>query len=84
MTKVQANKNNLYFELSSKPNVDILGITVSMWKQYDFETTFTSYDVMNIQYAIGKVFGSIEIAYYIWVNDYFCPRRTNIPHEITK
>ena len=30
MTKVQANKNIFYLELSSKPNVDIYGITVSM------------------------------------------------------
>ena len=35
---------------------------------------------MNIQYAIGKGFGCIEIVYYIVVNAYFGPRRTNIPH----
>ena len=31
MTIVQVKKL-IYFELSSKPNIDILGITVSMWK----------------------------------------------------
>ena len=47
------NKNILCFDLSSKPNVDKIGITVSMWKQHDFETIFTSNDVMKIQDAIG-------------------------------
>ena len=36
MTKLQVNKNIFYFELSSTQNVDILGITLSMWKQHDF------------------------------------------------
>ena len=31
MKKSQSNKT-IYFELSSKPNVDISGITVSMWE----------------------------------------------------
>ena len=57
MKKLQV-KNIFYFELSIKPNVDILGITVSMWKQYDFDTIFISNDVLNIQDGIGKVFGS--------------------------
>ena len=53
------SENNIfYYELGSKPNVDILGITVSMYKQHNFETIFTSNNIMNIQYAIGKVFGS--------------------------
>ena len=30
MTKVQVKQDIFYFELSSKPNVDILGITFSM------------------------------------------------------
>ena len=58
MTKVQVDKNIFYFELSSKPNVHIIGTTVSMWKPHNFETMFSSNDVMNIQDAIGKVFGS--------------------------
>ena len=33
MTKLQMNKNMFYFELSSKPDVDILGITSYMWKK---------------------------------------------------
>ena len=41
MTKVQVKQDIFYFELSSKPNVDILGITFSMQKQHDFETIFT-------------------------------------------
>ena len=39
---------------------------------------------MNIQYQIGKKFGSREIAYYIFVNAYFGPRLTNRPHAKTK
>ena len=62
MTKVQLNKNIFYFELSSKPNVDIIGITLSMWKLHNYGTIFTSSDVMNIQYAIGNIFGSRERA----------------------
>ena len=42
-----------------------------MLKQHDFETIFTSNDVMNIQYAIGKEFGSIERSYYIGVDAFF-------------
>ena len=32
MRKVQVNKNILFFELSGKTIVDMLGITVYMWK----------------------------------------------------
>ena len=35
MTKVQVKKN-FYFKLSTKPNVDIIGITLYMWKQHTF------------------------------------------------
>ena len=81
MTEVQVNKIIFYFQLNSKPNDGILGITVSMWKRHGFETIFTSNDVMNIKYTIGNVFGSIERACYMGVNAYFGPRRTNIPHS---
>ena len=55
--KKYKQKNLFCFELSSKPNVDIDGITVSMWGKHEFETIFTSNDVMNIQGGIGKRFG---------------------------
>ena len=58
MTKIKVNNNIFYFELSIQPNVDIKGITVSMWKWHNFETIFTYIDVMNIQDSIGKFFGS--------------------------
>ena len=32
MKQLQSNKNVFYLDLSSKPNVDIGGITVYMWK----------------------------------------------------
>ena len=57
-TKLQVNKNIFNFELSIKPNVDIYGIVVSMWEKHEFETIFTSNDVMNIQDGIDKGFGS--------------------------
>ena len=62
ITKVQVNKNIFYFGLISTPNVDIIGITVSMCKYHDFENIFTSNDIMNIQDAIRKVFGSRKIS----------------------
>ena len=34
-------KKNFYYEPSSKTNIYILGVAVSMWKQHDFETIFT-------------------------------------------
>ena len=37
MAKVQVNKNIFYFELSSKSNVGILGITVSMQVKHEFK-----------------------------------------------
>ena len=46
-----------HFELSSKPDVDIVGIKVYMWVKHEFETIFTSNDVMNIKYVIGKGLG---------------------------
>ena len=58
MTKVQVNKNMFYFELSSKSNVDISGITLSVWGKYVFGTIFNSNGVMNIQDGIDKGFGS--------------------------
>ena len=48
-------------------------------EKHEFETIFTSNDVMNIQDRIGKGFGSRERAYSMGVNDYFGPIRTNIP-----
>ena len=44
----------------------------------------TSDDVLNIQYAIGKGFGSKEKALSMVVNYYPPPRRANTPHETTK
>ena len=59
MTKLQVNKNIFYFELSSKPNVYIHGITVSMWEGHTFETIFTYNDIVHNQDFIGNVFVSI-------------------------
>ena len=56
--KVRVNKYIFHFELSSNPNVDKLGITISMWK-YDFETILTYNYFMNIQDGIVNEFGSI-------------------------
>ena len=39
-----------------KPNIEIIGISVSTWKYNNFETTFTYDDVLNIQYYIKKGF----------------------------
>ena len=75
------NNNIFYYEISRKPIFYIIGITVSMWKQHNFETIFTSDDVLNIQYAIGKGFGYRETAYSMVVIECFCPLRTNTPHE---
>ena len=49
-----------YYEVISKPNVEIIVITVSMWKRQNFETIFTSDDVLNIQDVIRNGFGSRE------------------------
>ena len=38
-----------YFELTSKPNIEIIGNTVYIWKQNNFKTIFTSADFKNIQ-----------------------------------
>ena len=80
ITKLQVNNNINYYEVSGKPNVDIIGNTLSMWKQHNFETIFTSDDVLNIQDAIGKGFGSRERALSMGVNDYVGPIRINRPH----
>ena len=40
--------------MSSEPDVDIFGITVSMREHHDFETIFNSNDVINIKYGTGK------------------------------
>ena len=66
-------KHIFYFELSSKPNFDIIYIKFSKWKKHNFETIFTSIGAINIQYGIGNVFGSIERAYSMGVNYYFGP-----------
>ena len=79
MKQVQV-KIYFYFELSSKPNGDILGIAVTMWKK-DFETIFTYNDVMNIQDSIEKGFGSRERAHSMGLNTNFFPIRTNRPHD---
>ena len=67
MTKVQVRNNIYYYEVSIKPNVDIIVIVVSMWRQHKS----TSDDVLKIQYDIGKGFGSREIELYMGVQDYF-------------
>ena len=50
MTKVKVKNNVFYYELSSKPNVDIIVITVYLWKQHNLETIFTSNNVMNMKF----------------------------------
>ena len=35
---------------------------------------------MNVLAVVVKGFGSIERAYYMGLNDYFCPRISNRPH----
>ena len=67
MKKLQLNKNMFYSELISKPNVVILGITVSMWKHHEFENVLTPNNVINIKYATGKVFGYKEISHYMGI-----------------
>ena len=49
MKKVKVNTNIFYYELSSKPNVDIIDITLYLWEQRNFETIFTYNGDMNIQ-----------------------------------
>ena len=65
MTKVKVNKDNFYFVLGRKPNVDTIVISVSMWKQHDFETILNFNDVMNIQVAIVNAF-FLEKYHTIW------------------
>ena len=57
MKKLQVKNDIFYDQLSSKPTVDKIGITLSMCKRHNFETIFTSNDVLNIKYAIVKGFG---------------------------
>ena len=78
--KLQVSNKIYYYGVSSKPNVGIIGISVSMRKQHNFEIIFTSEDVLNIQYAIGKGFGYRERTFSMGVNYYFGPIRTNRPH----
>ena len=73
MIKLQVNTNIFHYEVSSTTNIDILCIIVSIWKQHNFETIFTSYGVLSIQYSIEKGFVSREIAYSIVVNDHVSP-----------
>ena len=80
MTNVQVNNKIYQYAFISKTNVDIIYITVSMWKQYIFEIIFNSDDVLNIQDYTRKLFGSREIALSMGVNAYFGPRRKQIPH----
>ena len=80
MTKLQVKNSIYYYGVSSKPNADIIGIIVSMCKHNIFKTIFTSDDVLNIKYAIGKIFGYREEAFYMGINFHFPPLRTNIPH----
>ena len=76
MTKLLVNNNIYYREVSSKPNVEIIGITLSMRKQHIFETIFTSDDFLNIQDSIVKGFNSREIEFLVGVNSYFVPKVT--------
>ena len=80
LTKVQVKNNIYYYEVSSKPNVDIIGITVSMRKQHIFETIFTSDDFLKIQDTIGKGFGFREREFSMRVNAYFSTWIKTRPH----
>ena len=55
------NRNIFYFELSSKPNYDIDGIIVYMWKNIILKQ-LSSNEVMNIQDVTGMGFGYKERA----------------------
>ena len=80
MTKVQTKNNIYYYEFSNKSNFDIIGITLSMWKQHNFKTIFTSDNVLNIKYFIVKGLGYRERELSMGLNSYFVPIRTNISH----
>ena len=67
--KLQVNNTICYYEVSDKPNFNIIDNKLSMWKQHHFEIILT-YDG----------FGSIERAIYVGINDYFDPIRINRPH----
>ena len=73
MKNLQVKNNIYYYEVSSKPNVDIIGITVFTRKQNIFETVFTSYYVLYIQYSIGNWFGYRERVLSMELNSYFLP-----------
>ena len=75
MKKIKLKNNIYYYEVSIKPYVDTVGITVYMWKQHRFETILTSDDVLNIQDSIGKGFVSTERALSTGVNSYFGPKK---------
>ena len=76
ITKSQVSINIFYFELSFKPNVDIMGIKVYNCKSREIETIFTYIDVMSIQYFIGNGFGFQIRAFSVRLNAFFNPRRT--------
>ena len=52
-----------YYEVSSEINIYIIGNAVYVWKKHNFETIFTSDDVLIIQYDIGNRFGYRDRAY---------------------
>ena len=79
MTIVQVKKL-IYLELSSKPNIDILGITLSMWKNMTLKPSSLLMILWIFKMELARGL-DLEKYHNIWEwIIIFNIRLTNIPH----
>ena len=65
MTKVEANDNIYYYEVSIKPNIEIIGISVYLRKQHNFEPYLLLMISLKLKMSLGRYL-CIEKENFIW------------------
>ena len=80
MTKVQVKKNIHYFELSSKPIFEIVGVALSMLKNMSLKPSLLIVIPWIFNILLERKLGSREKWDFMGIVDYYGPRQTNRPH----
>ena len=72
--KTSLKENSFLHELSSLPNHELKGVSVSMWLKHQFETKMSLLDVKNLNNSLGTGYGQREYTKHKGLQAYFGPK----------
>ena len=78
-TETEWKDNSFLHELTSLPNHELKGVTVSMWTKHNFESKITLDDVKNLNNALGSGYGQRYCTKNIGLQAFFGPRYSHRP-----